>query len=270
MIDCGEGTQIQMRRSKLKFSRLGHIFISHLHGDHCFGLIGLISTFNLLGRTADLHIHAPAPLGPMLEAELRLFCREMTYRVVFHAVETTTFAPVHSDRSVEVFSLPLRHRVPCCGYLFRERPTLPHIRRDMIDFYHIPTYALNDIKQGASWVTPEGEEVPASRLTTPAAPPRTYAYCSDTIFFPELCPLIEGVDLLFHEATFDDANLARARETFHSTASQAATIARDSHVGRLLIGHFSNRYDDESLLLHQAQAIFPQTLLAREGLCVEV
>lgn len=270
MIDCGEGTQLQMRRAKLKFSRLGHIFISHLHGDHCFGLIGLISTFNLLGRTAELHIHAPAPLGPMLRAELQLFCREMSFEVVFHAVDTTQFAPVFSDRSVTVYSIPLRHRVPCCGYLFREAPTLPHIRRDMIDFYRIPLYAIADIKQGASWVTADGEEVPAERLTTPAPSPRSYAYCSDTIFTPELCPMVKGVDLLFHEATFDDSLLPRARETFHTTASQAATIARDSHARRLMIGHFSSRYEDEAQLLAQARAIFPNTILAREGLSVEV
>lgn len=270
MIDCGEGAQIQMRRSKLKFSRLGHIFISHIHGDHCFGLIGLISTLNLLGRTADLHIHAPKELEEVLNLQLSVFCHDMTYKVIFHPVNTLQHAVIFEDRSVTVHSIPLRHRIACCGYLFAEKPPLPHIRRDMIDFYNIPLYAINDIKNGADWVTPEGNVIPCRRLTEPAEPARSYAYCSDTVYQPQLAGLLKNVNLLYHEATFGEELLARANETFHTTARQAATLALNSGAHRLLIGHFSSRYEDETCLLNEAREVFPNTVLAHENLTVSV
>lgn len=270
MIDCGEGTQLQLRKSRLSFSRLGHIFISHLHGDHCFGLFGLLSTFNLLGRTADLHLHAPYGLQELMEPMLAYFCRQMTYKVCYHAFDTQAPALIYEDRSVTVTTIPLRHRMPCCGFLFAEKPRPNHILREWVDFYHVPVYELNRIKNGADFVTPDGEVIPNSRLTTPAAPPRRYAYCSDTLPLPSVVEQVRGVDLLFHEATFAEAEAARAHETFHSTAKQAAAIARDAAVGRLLIGHYSARYDDEKLLLDEARTLFPQTLLGREQLTVAI
>lgn len=265
MIDCGEGAQLQLRRSRLKFTRLNHIFISHLHGDHFFGLPGLISTFSLLGRTAPLHLYAPAELSPFLNTVLDGFCQHLGYRVELHAIDPTLYALVYEDRSVTVHSLPLCHRVPCCGFLFTEKQTLPHIRRDMIDFYHIPDFAIQRIKEGADWQLPDGTAVPNSRLTQPAAPARSYAYCSDTLYQPRILPYINKVNLLFHEATFADEHATRARETFHSTARQAATMARACGADRLCIGHFSARYDDEKVLLKEAQNIFLNTILAREG-----
>ncbi|MDR0976749.1 MAG: ribonuclease Z, partial [Prevotellaceae bacterium] len=249
MIDCGEGAQLQFRRSHLKFSRLNHIFISHLHGDHCFGLMGLISTLNLLGRTAELHIHSPQGLEELLAPLLRFFCAKNTYRIVFHTFDTRHSAVIYDDRSLTVTTIPLHHRMPCCGFLFAEKPTPDHIVRSMIDFYGIPTFELNRIKNGGDYTTPDGEVIPHSRLTTPAAPPRRYAYCSDTAYHPDIIPLIEGVDLLYHEATFADADLPRAGETFHTTAAQAAHLAAAAAVKRLLIGHFSARYTDEEVLL---------------------
>lgn len=269
MIDCGEGAQLQMRRSRLKFSRLNHIFISHIHGDHCFGLIGVISTFALLGRTADLHIYGPATLEPVLRLQLSTFCPGLEFNVDFHPT-TPEYALIYEDRSVQIYTLPLRHRVPCTGFLFCERPILPHIRRDMIDFYHIPLYAIRTIKEGADWELPDGTVIPNERLVRPADPPRRYAYCSDTAYLPSLVRYVEGVDLLFHEATFGADNQARAAETLHSTAEQAATLARDAGVRRLVIGHYSARYEDEHVLLNEAQAIFPQTVLAQEGLRLQV
>lgn len=270
MIDCGEGAQMQLRRSRLKFSRLNHIFISHLHGDHSFGLMGLISTFGLLGRTAKLHIYAPAPLDQLLQPQLDYYCAGMDYQVEVHTIDTTRFAPVYEDRSVTVYTLPLRHRIACCGFLFREKPTLPHIIREKIDFYQVPEYAINQIKNGADWTTPDGEVIPNRYFTRPSEPARSYAYCSDTCYLPELQEHLKNVDLLFHEATFGKDLEKRAQETFHTTAEQAATLARDSQAGRLCIGHFSARYEDETPLLHEAREIFPNTILARENLTLKL
>ena len=270
MIDCGEGAQLQLRRSKLKFTRLNHIFISHLHGDHCFGLMGLISTFGLLGRTAQLHIYAHADLEKLLQPQLDFFCKGMTYEVVFHNIDPTQAAVIYEDRSVTVTTIPLRHRIPSCGFLFQEKKTPNHIIRDMIDFYRIPVSQLNKIKNGEDYITEEGVVVPNNRLTTPSAAPRSYAYCSDTLYLKSIIPQIKGADLLFHEATFMSTDDARAKETYHSTALQAAQIAKEAEVKQLVIGHFSARYEDENLLLKESQTVFPQTILAKENLRINI
>ena len=270
MIDCGEGCQMQFRRSRLKFSRLNHIFISHLHGDHCFGLLGLISSFGLLGRTADLHIYSPAGLEELLQPMLKFFCDNLPYKVFFHAFETKRPTLIYEDRSLTVTTIPLKHRIACCGFLFAEQPTLNHIIRDMVDFYEIPLYELNRIKSGEDYVTADGTVVPNARLTIPADPPRKYAYCSDTIYRESVIEQIKEVNLLFHEATFAQKEQARARETFHTTAAQAATVAKKANVKQLVIGHFSARYEDESVLLEEAQMVFPETILARENLCITI
>jgi len=264
MIDCGEGTQIQLRRSKLCFNNLHHIFITHLHGDHCFGLIGLISSLGLLGRTQPLHVYAPKELGPMLDAQMQLFCQGLEYEVEFHAVDTTKNIIIYEDRSLTVETVPLEHRVPCCGYLFREKPALPHIRREMIDLYHIPVSHINNIKSGQDWITDEGNVIPNSRLTRPADSPRCYAYCSDTKYIPTLHCLLGGVTTLYHESTYADDYRDHADTYCHSTASDAAKVARDAGVKQLIIGHFSKRYQDETVLLKEAQKIFPNTHLADE------
>lgn len=270
MIDCGEGAQLQFRKSHLKFSRLNHIFISHLHGDHCFGLLGLISTLNLLGRTAELHIHSPKGLETLLTPMLDFFNRQMTYKILFHEFDTKEPMQIYEDRSLTVTTIPLRHRMPCCGFLFAEKRRPNHIIREMVDFYQVPVYELNRIKNGADYVTPEGKTVSNNLLTRSSAPSRSYAYCSDTIYLPSIVEQIKGVDLLFHEATFANEDAPRAKETFHTTAAQAAEIARKAEVKKLLIGHFSARYEDENILLQEASAIFPDTQLAKETLCVSV
>lgn len=270
MIDCGEGAQVQLRKSRLKFSRLNHIFISHLHGDHCFGLMGLISTFGMLERTANLHIHCHADLQRILEPQIEFFCKGMPYNVVFELFNPGEQTVIYDDRSVSVETIPLRHRVPCCGFLFREKPTPNHIRRDMIDFYQIPIYLINRIKNGEDYVLEDGTVIPNARLTIPSDPPRSYAYCSDTCYLPRICEQIKGCDLLFHEATFADADAKRAKETFHTTAPQAAEIAKAAQVKKLVIGHYSARYEDESILLKEASEVFPQTILAQENLKIEL
>lgn len=270
MIDCGEGAQMQLRKSRLKFSRLNHIFISHLHSDHCFGLMGLISTFGLLGRTAELHIHSPKGLEELLTPMLNFFCHTLAYKVIFHEFDTRQTSVVYEDRSMTVTTIPLQHRIPCCGFLFAEKARPNHIIRDMVDFYKVPVYELNRIKNGSDYVTPEGEVIANTRLTRPSDPPRKYAYCSDTIFRPEIVEQLSGVDLLFHEATFAESELARAKETYHTTAAQAARIALEAGVRQLVIGHFSARYEDESILLKEASAVFPNTILAKENLCISL
>ena len=270
MIDCGEGTQVQMRRMRVRFGRLAHIFISHLHGDHCFGLPGLISTLGMLGRTGELVVHGPKEVETYLRPVMDLFCRGMEFEVRFNPVDTRSHSLVMEDRSLSVYSIPLKHRIPTCGYLFAEKPKEAHIIREMTDFYQVPVRCMKDIKQGQDYVTPEGEVVPNSRLTRPAAPPKRYAFCSDTAYHRSIIPIIEGADLLYHEATFAECDLARAKETFHSTARQAAEIARDAHVKRLVIGHYSARYEDLSELHREAEAVFPGTILGNEGTVIPV
>lgn len=270
MIDCGEGTQVAFTRNRLNMNRLGHIFISHNHGDHVFGLPGLVCTMSLMGRTADLHIHAPADVKPLLEMVEQHYCECLGYKLVFHPVDTAANTLVHEDRSLEVWSLPLRHRVPCCGYLFREKPLLPHIRRDMIDAFHIPFSQINNIKNGSGWTTPDGTFLPHEKLTTPADPPRSFAYCSDTLYMPALAPLLKDVTLLYHEATYTSEMEQRAKQNAHSTAAQAARIAQAAQASRLCIGHYSACIDDENALLQEARAIFPRTILAREGMQIHL
>lgn len=270
MIDCGEGVQTTMQRMGLSMLKVGHIFISHNHGDHVFGLPGLISTMALLGRTAQLHIHGPKELEPFLLSILNIYCEGMEYEVLFHPIRPHEHYLHFEDRSVEVWTLPLRHRLPCSGFLFREKPTLPHIRREMIEAFDIPVSQINNIKAGASWATPDGTILPHERLTTPPPPPRSYAYCSDTSFFPSVASLIRGANLLYHEATFPSEMQRYADSTMHSTSTQAASIAHMAQVEQLIIGHFSARIKDETILLNEAKAIFPNTHLAREEMKVDI
>ena len=270
MIDCGEGTQTQMRRQRIGFNKVVAIFISHIHGDHCFGLIGMLSSFGLLGRTMPLAIYAPKEFKPVLDMMLKTFCYDFDYEIQFHAVDTTKQQVIYEDRSLTVESIPLKHRLPTCGFLFREKPTLPHIRRDMIDFYRIPVSQINNIKNGASWTDEEGREIPNERLTMPADKPRSYAYCSDTSYLPALHERIAGVSCLYHESTYTTADADRAEMYFHSTAAQAAQVARDANAGRLLLGHYSSKYDDELQLLKEAQEVFAQSQLTNEGMTIDL
>ena len=265
MVDCGEGTQVQIRRSRINFNKIQAVFISHIHGDHCFGLIGMISTFGLQGRKSPLQVYAPAALGPMLQSQIELFCQHLSFEVVFHAIDTEKTDVIYEDRSLTVSTIPLQHRLPTCGFLFREKPTLPHIRRDMIDYLEIPVSQINNIKNGAGWTTPEGRTYSHEELTTPAEPTRAYAYCSDTRFVPTLHELIAGVDLLYHESTYCRDSQHRAEAYWHSTAADAATVAREAGVKKLLLGHYSSRYPDENAFQDEAREIFPESYLTNEN-----
>lgn len=270
MVDCGEGAQIQLRNMHLKFNRLNHIFISHLHGDHCFGLPGLISTLGMLGRTGELVIHAQPDAQKIFQPLLDYFCKDLVYSVRFDPVDPFRHALIYEDRTVRVYSIPLKHRVPTCGFLFEELPKARHLIKDMIDFYQIPIKELPLIKEGADYTTPEGGIISNSRLTRAAEPPKKYAYCSDTGYSEKIIPFIENIDLLYHEATFCEQDIARAKETFHSSARQAATIAKLANVKQLMLGHFSARYNDVGVLLDEAKAVFPNTIIAAENLTVQV
>ena len=270
MIDCGEGSQLQYCKSRLPFNRLNHIFISHLHGDHWFGLPGLISTFNLQGRTAELHVHSPQGLQQMMQPIMDYCNYDMTYQVYFHEFSTDEPAVIFEDRTLTVSTIPLTHRVPTCGFLFKEKEGLRHILRDMIDAYHIPLAYINNIKAGADFVLPDGEVIPNGRLTTPPSLVHSYAYCSDTMYRPEIVELVRGVDLLYHEATYAAEDEMKAQKHYHSTTLQAAQIAKDAQVKQLIIGHFSARYTDEDKLLSEAKSVFTNTLLANEGCVFEV
>lgn len=264
MIDCGEGTQVQLRRAHVHFNKIIAVFISHLHGDHCFGLLGMISTLGLLGRTSPLHVYAPAEFEQLFNMQLDMFCNRMDYKVVFHGVDTAVLDVIYDDRSLTVTTVPLNHRTNCCGFIFREKPSLPHIRRDMTDFYGIPQCYLNNIKNGADWTMPDGTVIPNSRLTAPADKPRAYAYCSDTKYIPALHEHLKDVDMLYHEATYCEEDAKRAELYYHSTARQAAQVAKDACAGRLILGHFSARYNNEEMLLKEACDVFPNSFLASE------
>lgn len=270
MIDCGEGTQTQLRRSKIKFTRISAVFISHVHGDHCFGLIGMVSTFGMLGRTAPLHIYAPAGFSNIMKMQIDFFCKDLEYEVVFHDVDTNANNIIYEDRSLTVETVPLSHRVPCCGFIFREKQTLPHILRDMTDYYKVPVSQFNNIKNGVDWVDEEGNVIPYTRLTTPSEPARSYAYCSDTKYLPMLHECLKDVCVLYHESTYSKEDEDMAKMYFHSTAAQAAQVASDANVGKLVLGHYSARYEDENRLLEEAKNIFPNTVLSDEGLIIDV
>jgi len=270
MIDCGEGTQLQFRTMKLKFQCLNHIFISHLHGDHCFGLPGLIATLGLLGRTADLNIYTHADAKKIFQPLLDYFCKDLTYKVIFHIFNPTKSELIFEDRTLKVSTIPLKHRIPCAGFLFDEKEKTPHIIREVIDFYQVPVSRISSIKLGADFVTTDGEIIANRIFTRPAEPPRRYAYCLDTAYSEKIIPIIEGVDMLYHEATFSHKDIVRAKETCHSSARQAAQIASSAKVKKLVIAHFSARITNENDLLNEAKEVFPNTILANEGMILEV
>lgn len=270
MIDCGEGTQLQMRKFGARMSKLHSIFISHLHGDHVFGLPGLISTLGLLGRTADLTIYAHKEIEILLRPVLNFFCKNLSFNVNILIISADSSNLLFENKSISISCFPLKHRIASSGFLFKEKEKQRHIKREMIDFYHIPIREINNIKSGADFVTTDGDIIPNSRLTTPSDPPRSYAYCSDTAYDESIVPYIKDVDVLYHEATFAESEILIANKTAHSTAKQAAEIAKMAEVKKLVIGHFSSRYTELDVLLKESQSVFPMTELANEGKVIEL
>lgn len=270
MIDCGEGTQLQLRKYKTRINKLHSIFISHLHGDHVFGLPGLLATLSLLGRTGDLNIYAHKDMELFLDSFIKHFGNQFPYKINLTPLDPYQHQLIFENNSIRVFSFPLKHRIPTNGFLFEEKDRPRHIKREMIDFYNIPVCKINEIKKGGDYLTDDGKWIKNEILTTPAIPPRTYAYCSDTAYSPEIIPYIQHSDVLYHEATFAEAENLRAQETYHSTARQAAEIARSANVRKLIIGHFSSRYHELGEFLDEAQAVFPETELADEGMTINL
>lgn len=264
LIDCGEGVQVQLRNAKVKFSRLNHIFISHLHGDHTFGLFGLLSSFNLLGRKHDLNLFGPVGLKKIIDFYLENFAEYLDYQIVFHPITTRSFNLIHEDKGVEVYSFPLKHRVPAWGYLFKEKEKESKVIKGKILEYNLSIEEIVKIKKGADWVSPMGTVVPNSELTIPPDKPRSYAFCSDTSYYERIVKWVEGVDLLYHEATFAQNDKKIAKQTGHSTTLEAATIAKKADVKKLVIGHYSNRYKHLEPLLTEARTVFSETYLAKD------
>ena len=265
LIDCAEGTQIQLRRFGLKLSRIDNIFISHLHGDHVLGLVGLISTLNLLGRKNTLTIYAHAALQPILLQNLSFFVNDIQFTLEFRALDTKRNKVIFDDGKIIVESIPLKHRIASTGFIFREAEKQLNIKKEMIAQHDISLSEIFKIKKGADFIANSGRVIPNSELTFKASLPRSYAYCSDTKYFEKLADYVRGVDLLYHEATFGNDMLTMAKKTGHSTAEQAAMIAKSASVGKLMIGHFSSRYKSITNLLHEARSVFPNTVAANDG-----
>lgn len=265
LIDCGEGTLIQMNRYRIKFHRINHIFISHLHGDHYLGLMGLLSTMHLQGRTEPIHLHAPNDLQEIIDIQLRYSETVLRYEVIFHSVNPTTSKIIFEDEDIEVRTIVLNHRIPCTGFLFTEKPKLRKLQKEKLLEYSIPVSDYPGLKRGENYIAEDGMVILNAELTTDPRPPRSYAFCSDTLYNERIIPMIKGIDLLYHEATFMNDKIERAAETYHTTAEQAGTIALKADVKRLLIGHFSARYKNLYPLLEEAKGIFKNTSLALEG-----
>ena len=266
LIDCGEGTQVQMRRNKIKFGRINHIFISHIHGDHFYGIFGLLSSFNLLDRKADLHIYAHKELRKAIRYMKRNFEGHFSYSIRFHEINKETKEKIYEDNHVEVFSFPVKHKIDTSGFLFVEKQRLPNIKKDYVKKYNIPIKAIHGIKKGEDFELPDGQVIPNHKLTYPPYKPRSYAYCTDTAYDESLIPIIKNVDLLYHEATFNEDHKDQAAETLHSTAKQAAAIAQKADVKKLIIGHFSARYKIIDQLIDEAKSVFENTIAAEDGL----
>jgi ribonuclease Z len=265
LIDCGEGTQIQLRNQKIKFSRIKHIFISHLHGDHFYGLVGLVSTFRLLGRTADLHVYGPKGIKEVLTLQLKLANSWTNYNLFFHELEENESTLIFEDDTLRVHTLPLDHRVYTNGFLFEEKPGLRRLDKEKIKNYDIPHYDFQRLKLGKDLILVDGSLVQNNKVTLNPKPIKRYAFCSDTAYNESVVHLVEGVDLLYHEATFLDAHENLAEKTKHSTAAQAAKIAQLAKVKRLVLGHFSSRYRDKSGFLTEAAPFFDAVELAADG-----
>ena len=265
LIDCGEGTQIQLRKYKIKFSRIKHIFISHLHGDHFFGLPGLISTFHLMGREAEMHIYGPKGIKEAILLLLKLGKSYTKFGLYFHELVHNTPQLIFEDEKVTVETIPLDHRVYTNGFLFKEKPGNRKLNVDAAREANIDLSYYNKIKQGGDVVNRNGVNIPNSQITFDPPAPKSYAFCSDTAYSPNIVPQIFGTTVLYHESTFLDCHYPLAEKTKHSTSKEAATIAKKAEVGNLILGHYSGRYPVLELFKNEAKEIFENVNLAEDG-----
>lgn len=265
LIDCGEGTQLQINKYNIRLGKINHIFISHLHGDHIFGLYGLFSTFNLLNREHDLNIYAHPEINHTIKYYKDHFGNKLSYNIIIHPFKANCRTLIFENKHMTVESFPLKHRIPTAGFIFREKEKPRNIKKEVVEKYNIPVKEIVKIKQGEDFITSEGQTIKNEQLTLPPFKLRSYAYCSDTLFTEKYVKYINEVDLLFHETTFLDRDKALAKQTYHSTALQAATIAKKAGADKLLIGHFSARYKDVSVLVEEARKIFKNTYAVEDG-----
>jgi ribonuclease Z len=270
LIDCGEGTQMQLRKARIRFAKINHIFISHLHGDHVFGLYGLLSTFSLMGRENPIHLYAPANYDRILRSHLADFDINLSFEINFIPLSGNNPVNVLDDKYITVTSFPLKHRVPAFGFLFREKISDRNIIREYIDKYQIPLVRIPAIKKGEDFITQDGTIMKNEEITLPPPEPLSYAYCSDTRYFKRLAHFVKDVNVLYHEATFDMSKSDLAKMTGHSTTTDAAKSALDANARTLIIGHFSSRYKDIDTLVQEARTIFPQTYAAIDGKTYEI
>jgi ribonuclease Z len=266
LIDCGEGSQIELRRMKIRFNRINHIFISHLHGDHWFGLPGLLSSFHLLNRSKELHLYAPSGLKSVLSLTFRLSNTWLKFPIVFHELKEGLAEEIFSDDTLSITAFPLKHSVPTWGFRFQEKEAERNLNVEAAQALQVPVYWFKRIKQGADWESESGELHINSSLTLDPPKPKSYAFCSDTAYSEQICEFIKGVDLLYHEATFLEIDRHLADKTLHSTATDAARIAALAQVQDLLLGHFSVRYKNRNAMLEEALPFFNSVRLAADGL----
>jgi len=266
LIDAGEGMQIQLRKYKHKFNKIKHIFISHLHGDHFYGLVGFLSTLRLLGREKEIHIFAPKGLKEIIELQFKITKTDINYPLFFHELTSKKSERILETDKFKVDTIPLTHRIYTNGFLFTEKEKLRKLNMEEVKKYpEIETWAYHNLKKGKDFVTEEGTTISNQTLTIPSPKPKSYAYCSDTMYKPDIVLLIEGVDLLYHEATFLENEKELAQKTMHSTAKQAAELAKQANVKKLVLGHFSSRYKDENEFINEARTIFHNVDIAKEG-----
>lgn len=270
LIDCGEGTQMQLRKCRIRFGKINNIFISHLHGDHIFGLYGMLSTFNLMGRENTLSLYAPENYLPMLNSHLSDFDMNLSYKIDFVPLKGKAPVKIYEDKYLTVTSFPLKHRIEAFGFLFREKPADRNIIKECITKYSIPTSGIPGIKKGQDFVTEDGIVIKNEEITISPPDPLSYAYCSDTMPFSRLSAFVKGVDLLYHEATFDGSLSKLAKQVMHSTTLDAARTAAKAGAGTLMIGHFSARYKEISGLVDEARTIFPNTIPAIDGTTYDI
>lgn len=265
LIDCGEGTQVQLRKNKIKFSKIEHIFISHLHGDHFYGLVGLVSTFRLLNREKELHIYGPKGIKEIITLQLKLANSWTSYPLIFHELSSKEPELILDNSKLSVTTIPLKHRVYTNGFLFREKPGDRKLLINEAVKYNIDVSLYKSLKKGKDVRSEDGELIPNHLVTSDPAAPKSYAFCSDTVYDPGIIPQIIDVTCLYHESTFLEDQAELAFPTKHSTAKQAASIARDANVGLLILGHYSTRYSNIQLFQKEAESIFPNIILADDG-----
>lgn len=270
LIDCGEGTQVQLRKNKIKFSRINHIFISHLHGDHFYGLVGLVSTFSLLNRENDLHIYGPKGIKEIITLQLKLANAWTSYSMYFHELSSRDQEVILDNEKVTVSTIPLKHRVYTNGFLFKEKEGDRKLIVDEAQRLNIHYTLFNSLKKGKDVKAEDGEIIENHRVTEDPPKPLSYAFCSDTVYDPDIIPLIKDVSALYHESTFLESEIELANPTKHSTAKQAASIAKAANVGKLILGHYSTRYDNIQSFKIEAESIFSDVILADDGVDIVV